>query len=115
MATSTDLAKSVLQALSVIDAEEDPEAADAALVKNRYSNLFAELQGNEIAWWDEASIPPEVFNALIGVLAYTCFGAFKTATMNKADYVSDYTLGMRTLYSLAERPHDGERVQPDYF
>lgn len=69
MKTTQQLATRVLERLRVIGAGETPTDADAASIKSLYSGTFKEIEVDNVAWWDEDSIPEEAFEALADFIA----------------------------------------------
>lgn len=63
MATRTraDLAKRALQRLGKIQADEDPDSSDGALVEAEWADMLTWLKDDGLAYWPEDEIPSVVF------------------------------------------------------
>lgn len=99
MATTSDLARSVLQDLGIIAAEEAVPAADEALVIERYGHEFARLQSDGLAWWDEEDIPADAMAALSKILMHrlaTAYGIARDDTARLAAELELRRLAVRT-------------------
>lgn len=67
--TTQNLAERVLLRLRVTAAGETPSDDDANTVKDFYAGTFAEMEIDNLIYWDEASIPDEAFEALADFIA----------------------------------------------
>lgn len=75
--TTADLVKDVLIGkLSEVGATETPEAQDAKAVQDKYSDVYAELVDEGIAYWDDGEIPVVVFDRVSSIVANRVAPAF---------------------------------------
>lgn len=77
MATKTDFRRMVLSHLTVIDATEDPDAEQVALLDPIIDGARGLLLQRGLCWWDDDPIPTEVslpFRDYVCAMAATSFG-----------------------------------------
>lgn len=110
MATTSDLAKAVLQELVVIDADEEGSAADVALVKERYSREYERLLYDGKAWWNEATIPEEVMGPLTEIVAARCAKAFALPPDRQSEL-----LALQRLNALSAKSNTKTPTKAEYF
>lgn len=107
--TVTDLATAVLRRLRVIGSSDTPGPARAAMVTTFYADHFQELEDDEIAFWDEASIPERAFTALVDLVAGRLAPSFG---LSRADLEES---GERRLRRLAAESSDGAPIAGEFY
>lgn len=69
--TTAELAASVMKKLSSIDlVDAVPDASSQAEIIDIYTTKMAVLRDEEIAYWEDAAIPLEVFEAMVRIVAH---------------------------------------------
>jgi hypothetical protein len=74
--TTSELSKAVMQKLAVIDAMESPSAQDHVMINARYEELMEGLREENLAYWENSTIPLVVFPALTDLVALHSGSAF---------------------------------------
>ncbi len=74
--TTAELATEVLRALTVLAADETIAATDETYVTGVYNDLWDELAGQNLAYWDKTAIPKVVFLAVKDLVALHVMGAY---------------------------------------
>lgn len=77
--TTTELAIAVLRHLSVIDAsqdENDADAEDIAFVQGLYADKFEELNDMELTYWSPDEVPAPIFLAIRDIVANEARGNY---------------------------------------
>lgn len=107
--SDSDLAKAVLQELSVIDAVSEPSGEDDAFVKARSLTTHERLRKKQIVYWSPTSIPDEVFDSLVVFMAGVVSGAY-------GDRVGDAEMMLREelLATDAKPRYLGTLLQSDF-
>jgi len=109
--TTTELMTDVLIAkLTEVGATETPEAQDAKLVKDKYSDLYAELVDEGIAYWPEEEIPVVVFDRLSSFVANRVAPSFGRPFDEGLDRLNLQKLKKHTAKSASKLP-----VPADFF
>lgn len=72
----TELSKAVMEKVAKTDANATVEAADHAMIVDRYTELMEGLRFEGIAYWEDAAIPLLVFPPLTDLVALYCQSAF---------------------------------------
>jgi hypothetical protein len=103
-----------------LDAHETPDTADAAMITSFYSGFYAELVIRELAYWDKATIPEEVFWHIVRVIADKVAPAFGDAAPVEIDIengtqVSMGKKGWNGLKRVKQVEPSGLAVQAVYF
>lgn len=110
-----DLVRRVLMNLGVLDANEAPDAQDAALVNQAYQQLMEELYVDSLIPFDiEAEIPARYFRPLTWLTAHTLvleFGKFARSAALDANAANAIT----KLWSLREGFYAGQIASADYY
>jgi len=114
--TSSELCAAVMEDLALINADygETPSAADEAMIKRRYQNMFAEMQDEDIVYWEADKIPYEAFEALVTLMAMIvgpAFGKPKIAEGEDFNLVLDGA--KRRLRRRVVKPVSGKPVAAD--
>lgn len=114
-----DLATEAMRLLGLLEAQEVASTEDAAHIVRAYDNKFAEWQLRELAYWDAASIPPEVFQHVARMIADEVATAFGTAAPmeidENGDQVSMGVKGLRGLRRIIARDRSGLAAVGVYF
>lgn len=79
--TIQDLAKAVMQDLGLINATEDPAAADRDFIETNYMEALEELRDDGLVWWEANAIPLAVFQGVVsyvGIIVSEGFGKART-------------------------------------
>lgn len=118
--TTEDLAIWVMRLPGWLDAHETPDAADAAMIKANYSGFYAELVFRDLAYWDEATIPEEVFWHIVRVIADKVAPAFGDAAPIEVDIengsqVSMGKKGWNGLKRVKQIDQSGNPARAEYF
>jgi len=77
--TTTQLAVAVLRQLSVLDASEDENNADAediAYIQDLYASKFHELADEELTYWTPDEVPDPLFLAIRDLVANEARGTY---------------------------------------
>jgi hypothetical protein len=75
--TPSDLYKSALQDLGVLAAGEEPDPEDALKVAEKYTSLYAMLEGKRLVGWTAmADVPSYAEIPVTAMLAFLCAPAF---------------------------------------
>lgn len=114
--TRADLVTRALQELSVVDANEAPEAEDAALADGYAQQQLEILYEDGLIPFDVDTdqIPARYFLPLVSKLAYRLVNPF--SAFDRAEkLLSDDTAADRRLNKLRQRAYMGTTAQADYF
>lgn len=105
--TRLDLATAALREIRILRAGEAPTDVQKAQADQKYDAIYAELGVIGVAFWDVASIPVAVFDALTMLVAQRLAPAFG----------KDYAAGdaMQRLYVVAAKPWSGQTVKALYY
>lgn len=117
--TTTELATEVLTLLGLIDAQEEPSAEDAALIKRAYSDRYEEWQIRNLTYWAEADIPNAVFRNVARIIAddvATSFGKPPPVEVDEnGQTVSMGVKGLRGLRRVIEKKSAKLPVRSVYY
>lgn len=117
--TIQDMAQRAMELLTVLEAQEEVSAEDAALFDRTYRAKHAELTFREIAYWPVAAIPEEVFESVCMIMAdmnCTSFGKSTPVVMDEnGAQVGMGVAGMRGLRRIIQRDPTGLPTQALYF
>lgn len=69
MATKTDIRNKALKRLGVIGATQSATAEQAADLEAAYDEVYAELEAQDLAVWDDATIPDEFVAPVVALVA----------------------------------------------
>ncbi len=114
--TRNELRNAVMYELTILDADEAPEAADAVLVNDRVQQTLEGLYEDGLIPFDldADAIPARFVVPLVKVIAPTLAMAF-----GQSDKVATYEIraeaGMRELRRLKASPYWGAAQQSEYF
>jgi len=109
--TITELAKAVMDDLGLLEASENPTAAERSYIERRYREGLEELRDDGLVWWDAEAIPYAVFLGVVGfvsVLVSESFGTprrvpmdvdLEAAKMRIRRRVAKNTSGEQTAYT----------------
>lgn len=92
--TTEELAIQVMRLPGWLDAQEEPESADAAFITNTYSDFYAEWKLKDLAYWPIGAIPDEVFQYVARIIADAVAPAFGDAAPTEFDIVSGVQVSM---------------------
>lgn len=111
--------------LAAIDINEEPSAAERSEAISIYDEKYAELEGEELVFWensgdpDTEEIPERVFGALTRIMAEELASAIGQAIPSEQDEdgspLSIGTKGMRMLRRIMARPASGVPTMIDPF
>lgn len=116
MATYTreEFVRQVLVELTVLDANEAPEAEDAVLVGQKTDQKFEELYEEGLLPFDiSGEIPGRYFLPLVAVVANECTGAFTPPHV--AELEAKSVKGMKRLWKLRQRAYFGVPTEATYY
>ena len=118
--TTEDLATWVMRLPGWLDAHETPDTADAAMITMVYSGFYAELVIRDLAYWDKATIPEEVFWHIVRVIADKVAVSFGDAAPVEIDIesgtqVSMGNKGWKGLKRVKQIEASGLPVQATYY
>lgn len=114
--TKAELAEAVLRHLTIIDATEDPDSDDEALVIAAYEDKFAEIRahGVNLTYWKRDSIPSEVFLILRDLIALEVMPAFGQQ-MGAADKEAAEQIVLKRLRRHVSVQSSGRQTEADYY
>lgn len=107
--TAQELAQRVLERLRAVGEGQTASAASSQSVQNFYSNVYQELVVDDLAYWDEASIPEEAFEPLADLIAGRMAADFG---MTRPDLEASGDFRLR---KLASNNSSGLTVAGDYY
>lgn len=79
--SSRQLAENVLSDLGLTASGESPSPADVQYIKQRYEDLLAELEDEDMVYWDPDEIPYVIFEPMTKLVGLTVGNAFGVQTM----------------------------------
>lgn len=114
--TKAELAEAVLRHLTVIDATEDPDADDEALVVAAYDDKFQEIRahGVNLTYWKRDTIPGEVFLIMRDLIALEVMPAFGQP-IAAAEKEGQEQIIFKRLRRHVSTQSSGRQVEADYF
>jgi hypothetical protein len=126
MRTVHQLITAAVRKLASIDENEEPSAAQRAKGVDLYDEKYAELDGEELVYWDNSGdpeaeeIPVRVFGALTRIMAEEMAPVMgepipSEQDENGAGPLSIGTKGMRMLRRIMAREASGVPTRIDYF
>ena len=117
--TSQDLATETMRRLTLLEAQEEPDAADAAQIISTYTGKLAEWTFREMAWWTLDEIPEMAFGYVADQMAEENASHFGKAVPLVFDeggqQVSIGERGRRGIKRLAMKERTGLPVMAQYF
>lgn len=114
--TSSDLAAAVMEDIGLINIGygETPSAADEAMIKRRYENILAEMQDEDIVYWDADAIPYEAFEALVTLISLIVGPSFGKPKIAEGEDFNRLLEGAkRRLRKRVVKPASGKPVAAD--
>lgn len=114
MATQADLVSRVLQELYVLAGSETPSAEDDALVDTGISEVHAELQERQLAYWALSDIPEAVMRGLTLMVAGNVGRKFvPTMTVQECEAMRE--MGMKRIREVIAMQADRDPVPQTFF
>lgn len=114
--TQADLARAVMEDLSLLDAGESPSAADADYITRRYTEIFAEMIDDRLTYWAPDAIPLEAFNAVTGLMCVVCGNAFGKPQSPAGEPLNDaIEAAKRRVRKFVVKPASGQPAEVGYF
>ena len=119
--TTEDLAIEVMRLPNWIGAQETPDAADAAYIRNVYGDLYKEWKLRGIAYWaDVEAIPQEVFRHIVRIIVDSVAPSFGDAAPTEFDIETGVQMSMgkkgwNGLKRVTGRQSSGLPAQAQYF
>jgi hypothetical protein len=118
--TTQDLATEVMRLPGWIDATETPDAEDAAHIVRIYTDFYAEWTLRKIAYWPLTTIPDEVFQHVVRVIADAVTPSFGDDPMFEIDpesgvQVSMGVRGWKGLKRVTQRDESGLPTMGTFF
>jgi hypothetical protein len=105
-----------------LDATETPDSEDAAHIIRYYSGLYAGWKIHDMVYWDEATIPDEVFMPIVRMVVDQVAPSFDNAAPVEFDIVSGRQVSMgrkgwEEFRRIVTRPQSGKttNARADYF
>lgn len=109
------LVRRVLQELGRLDANEAPDAEDAALVEDTYQQKAEELYEDGLIPFDiEGDIPARYFLSLVWITASALILTYGKL-QRSADIQANAILANARLWKLREAPYESTSAQTEYF
>lgn len=117
--TTAQLATAVMRKLGVIDVNKQPSAAEQSMIIDLYGDKYAELKAKDMVYWSQASIPQEVFGAMVRIVAEEFAPALGKDVPTEQDedgkVVSIGNRGMKMLRRHVARDATGLPAKAQYF
>lgn len=118
--TTAQLAIKVMRLPGWLDANEEPDSEDAAFIVDTYTSMHAAWRVREIAYWPIESIPDEIFEDIVRIIADAVAPAFGDAAPTEIDIetgapVSMGKKGWNGLKRLKAVQPSGLPVRTQYF
>lgn len=111
----TQFVRAVLQELTVLDANEAPEAEDHAFINERTQQKFEELYEEGLIPFDlEGDIPARFHIPLVQVVAAECYVPYSLQHLAN-DLRANADKGVAQLWKLREKAYFGTPTQAEYF
>lgn len=110
-----ELSKAVMEKLAILDANSSPSAADHKMIVDRYTELMAGLQDEEIAYWDIDAIPLLVFGAVTDLVALHSGGAFGRPLVALTDIEAAEVPIKRRIKRHTRKHASGEEIRQDNY
>jgi hypothetical protein len=103
-----------------LEAQEQPDAADAAYILGHYDDHFDDWTVREIAYWDRDAIPGEAFRHIVRIIADAVAPAFGDEALTEVDGESGQPVSMgkkgwNGLRRLIERKPTGLPTMAEFF
>lgn len=115
--TTTDLAIAVLRHLSVIDASEnanDADAEDIAYIQDLYDSKFHELADEELTYWAPDEVPEPLFLAIRDLVANEARGTYGEPILPSEKEAQEIVIKKRIRRNMHLRS-SGKTVKGEYF
>ncbi len=74
--TTTELATEVLRSLAILAADETIASADETYITGVYNDLWDDLEGDNLAYWDKTAVPKVVFLVVRDLVALHVMSAY---------------------------------------
>lgn len=112
--TRTQLATAVLRHLGLVNAEEAPSATDMAYVKERYDGILAEMDDQNMVYWDDDAVPYIIYEPLVQLVALSVGTAYGIPSL--AENIEAARLNyMRRIRRHTQKKSDGNSVRVEQF
>ena len=114
--TIAELVQAVLEDMGLCNPDygETPSAGDAAMIERRYRNMLAEMQDENIVYWDADAIPYETFEGVVGLMRLIVGPAFGSPKVAEGEEFNNALEGAkRRLRKRVVKPASGDTVRAD--
>ena len=112
--TRTQFATAVLRHLGLIDALEVGSAVDVAYVKERYEAIIAEIDDQDMVYWDDDAIPAVIHEPLLNLVGLSVGTEFGVPSLAE-NVEGARMIFMRRIRRHTQKKSDGTSVMVDQF
>lgn len=114
--TLVDFYRRVAEDLGIVGAEQRFEAVDELLITNIYTDVYYELEAQEIVDWGvSADIPNKYVGSLVDLVGARVAPKFNVGTRNGVDWDARFGIAENRLRVLLSKKYNPSTTKATYF
>lgn len=114
MATKTDIRNKALKRLGILGATQTATAEQAVDLEAAYDEVYAELEANDLAVWDDETIPNEFVAPVVALVAQARLDEYSVSTERYQRIVADASRAIPRIISAYQGEYSSEFKEVDF-